>query len=180
MKLDNRSIHRDLAYFYVGLILAFSFSGIILNHRRVWYPMDYVYESKEVSLEKSRLSATMSEEEVKSLVSSLDLEYDSHRVRDNNLRVDFKDEGILNVNMESGDATLEYRRLTPLLGHTMYLHKTTNNFWIWYSDIFGLAMIVIAITGMFISKGKFSFSKRGWKLMAAGLVFPIIILIVFG
>ena len=50
MKVTNRSLHRDFAYFYVGLIIAFSFSGIILNHRQDWYPMDYTYESKDVTL----------------------------------------------------------------------------------------------------------------------------------
>jgi hypothetical protein len=61
----------------------------------------------------------------------------------------------------------------------MFLHKTTNSFWIWYSDIFGVAMLVIAITGMLITKGKNSFSKRGWKLALAGLLFPIVFLILF-
>ncbi len=51
MKVTNRSLHRDLAYFYVGLIISFSLSGIILNHRKDWYPMNYTYESKEVTLE---------------------------------------------------------------------------------------------------------------------------------
>lgn len=50
MNLTHRQIHRDVAYFYVGLILAFSFSGIILNHRQSWYPTEYAYESEEVTL----------------------------------------------------------------------------------------------------------------------------------
>ena len=50
MNLTNRNIHRDIAYFYIGLIIAFAFSGIILNHRRDWYPMDYVYEAKDVQV----------------------------------------------------------------------------------------------------------------------------------
>ena len=50
MKITNRSLHRDIAYFYVGLLIAFSLSGIILNHRQDWYPMDYTYESKPVNI----------------------------------------------------------------------------------------------------------------------------------
>ena len=49
MKITNRSLHRDIAYFYVGLIIAFSFSGIILNHRQDWYPMDYTYEATSIA-----------------------------------------------------------------------------------------------------------------------------------
>jgi hypothetical protein len=49
-KITNRGLHRDIAYFYVGLLIAFSFSGIILNHRKDWYPKEYVIDSKEVNL----------------------------------------------------------------------------------------------------------------------------------
>ncbi len=53
MKLTARNIHRDFAYFYVGLIISFSLSGIFLNHRQVWHPMKYQYAAKEISLTKS-------------------------------------------------------------------------------------------------------------------------------
>jgi hypothetical protein len=62
----------------------------------------------------------------------------------------------------------------------MKIHKSTSNWWIYYSDIFALSLITIAITGTFIIKaGKFSFKSRGWKLALAGLVFPLIFLFVF-
>jgi hypothetical protein len=56
------------------------------------------------------------------------------------------------------------------------LHQTTNSAWIWYSDIFGGAMIIIALTGMFIASGKYSFKKRGWWLALAGVAFPLVFL----
>jgi hypothetical protein len=28
-----RNLHRDLGYFYIGLIISFAFSGILMNHR---------------------------------------------------------------------------------------------------------------------------------------------------
>ena len=39
-------------------------------------------------------------------------------------------------------------------------------------------MILIALTGMFIPMGRNGFRKRGWKLMLAGLVFPLLFLFV--
>jgi len=182
MKLTHRNIHRDFAYFYVGLILAFSFSGIILNHRQDWYPMDYSYDTKEVQLEiPTDKSAFESEDYIKEISEQWQLasEYDDHRVRDNELRIFYDDNVILDADITTGKGILEYKRKVPFLGHTMFLHKTTNKFWIWYSDIFGIAMLTIAITGMFLVKGKNSFKKRGWKLALAGLIFPSIILIIF-
>ncbi|MBT8301610.1 MAG: hypothetical protein KJO63_09780, partial [Maribacter sp.] len=90
MKLTNRNIHRDIAYFYLGLILAFSFSGIILNHRQDWYPMDYSYETKEVELEiPVDVVQLDSQEYIKAISTQWDLAdaYDSHRIRENELRV---------------------------------------------------------------------------------------------
>ena len=72
---------------------------------------------------------------------------------------------------------LEFKRKVPFLGHTMYLHKTTNKAWIWYSDIFGVAMLIIAFTGILIPMGKNGFKNRGWKLALLGLIFPLIFLI---
>jgi hypothetical protein len=59
----------------------------------------------------------------------------------------------------------------------MKLHKNTSEWWIYYSDIFGISLIVIAVTGaLMIPYGKFTFKKRGWKLAIAGLVFPLLFL----
>ena len=39
-----RSIHRDFGYFYLGLIISFAFSGILMNHRESWHPEKYTTE----------------------------------------------------------------------------------------------------------------------------------------
>ena len=179
MKITNRSLHRDFAYFYVGLIIAFSFSGIILNHRQDWYPMDYTFEAKEVALSLPKEANAITKEFLVNATKEFDVEYNSHRVRDGKLRVYFKNNAILDADMETGKGELEFKRKTPFIGHTMYLHKTTNNFWIWYSDIFGAAMLLIAITGILIPAGKNGFKKRGWKLAVAGMLFPLLFLILF-
>ena len=176
MKVTNRQLHRDVAYFYVGLILAFSFSGIILNHRQSWYPTEYAYESEEVQLNMPQ--GELTEDRIRELTVPFELEYQSHRVRGNSLRVDFAGNNILEVNTADGKGVLEARRTMPFLGHTIKLHKSTDTAWIWYSDIFGAGMILIAITGMMIPMGKNGFNRRGWKLMVAGLVFPLLFLFV--
>lgn len=56
------------------------------------------------------------------------------------------------------------------------LHVDTSKWWIYYSDIFGVAMLIIAFTGMCIQKGANSFWGRGWKLALVGIIFPLIFL----
>lgn len=179
MKITNRSLHRDFAYFYVGLIIAFSFSGIILNHRQDWYPMDYTYENKDIQLNLPENVKDISKEFLIEETKSFDVKYDGHRVRNEKLRIYFKDNAVLDADLKTGKGSLEFKRKVPIIGHSMYLHKSTNSFWIWYSDIFGVAMLLIAITGILIPSGKNGFSKRGWKLAVLGMLFPILFLVLF-
>lgn len=178
-KVTNRSLHRDFAYFYVGLIIAFSFSGIILNHRQDWYPMDYTFEAKEVSLTLPEDQKAIDKDFIINNTKDLEVTYNSHRIRNGELRVYFTSNAIMDVDLKTGKGELEFKRKVPFIGHTMYLHKSTNSFWIWYSDIFGVAMLLIAITGMLIPAGKYGFKRRGWKLAIAGMLFPLLFLILF-
>ncbi|CAM1354321.1 MULTISPECIES: PepSY-associated TM helix domain-containing protein [Tenacibaculum] len=178
MKITNRNLHRDLAYFYVGLIIAFSFSGIILNHRQDWYPMDYTYENKPFELKIPLEEKELTKEYISNLTKDIG-KYDGHRVRNGKIRVYFKDNIILDADAKTGNGTIEYKRKVPIVGHSMYLHKSTNSFWVWYSDIFGVAMLVIAITGVLIPLGKKGFKGRGWKLAVVGMLFPLLFLILF-
>ncbi len=77
------------------------------------------------------------------------------------------------VDLSTGKGKLETYKITPILGQMTQLHVDTSKWWIYYSDIFGVAMLVIAITGMFIQKGDNSFWKRGWKLSLVGIIFPL-------
>lgn len=179
MKLTARNIHRDLAYLYLGLIISFSISGIFLNHRRTWHPMRYEYASNEIQLNQDLM---VSEKLVDN--AYIDKFTESVAIEDQ-LRRFAVDKGVLRVSygnheaevdLSTGKGTIGEYRKTPLLGQMTELHVTTNNWWIYYSDIFGIAMLTIAITGMFIAKGSGSFKNRGWKLAVAGIIFPLIFL----
>lgn len=173
---DARKWHRDTAYFFVGLIISFSISGIALNHRATWNPRQYVVSSEEIKLDTADVTE-YDEAYSKSVLAQWQLtdKYQSERLRGENLRIYF-DGGIVDINTTTGEGTLEYVRTRPVLSEMTYLHQTTNEAWIWYSDIFGLGMLFITITGMFIARGKDSFKRRGWKLALIGIVFPLVFL----
>ena len=181
MKLKLRSIHKDFAYFYIGLIIAFSVSGIILNHRQDWYPMDYTYEQRDVELTiPTEISQLDTKEYILDQTKTWEIgsDYDGHRIGNEKLRIYFKDNIIADLDVKTGKGTVEFKRKVPVIGHTMYLHKSTDKLWIWYSDIFGVAMLVIAFTGLFIPVSKNGFKSRGWKLAVLGLIFPFIFLFI--
>jgi uncharacterized protein len=177
MKITARNIHRDFAYFYLGLIIAFSFSGIFLNHRRDWNPRRYTYSSKEISVPTIVHDSLVTEGFIQTFTKDQQIE--------DNLRRFAVEKGVLKISYEKHDVQLELAtgqgkieeyRTTPVLGQMTQLHLDTSKWWIYYSDAFGIAMLTIAITGMFIQKGENSFRSRGWKLALVGIIFPLIFL----
>lgn len=179
MRLSHRSIHRDLGYFYVGLIIAFAFSGIFLNHRQAWYPTNYVFESEPVSVTLPADREAINQGFIDSLSRTWGLEgqLKGFRIRDKTLRITYK-EVIYELDVKTGQGERERYFRVPVLAQSTNLHVETNGLWIWYSDIFGVALLTIAITGMYIQRGKTSFRARGWKLALAGLLFPLLFLFV--
>lgn len=180
MKINERGLHRDIAYFYLGLIISFSISGIALNHRRSWNPQKYTYEKKAVDYTIPGSESEIDEQWLDEFSSAIEVDQSIRKttLEDGAFKV-FYEYDVVTINAKTGSGQHEMVRRIPVLGQMSFLHITTEPMWIWYSDIFGLGMIAIAITGMFISKGKFSFGQRGWKLSLLGIIFPFLILYLF-
>jgi hypothetical protein len=179
MKLTARNSHRDIAYFYVGLIISFSLSGIFLNHRQSWNPRRYSYDKREFSIPIPAGKEAITAEYIDQFTKDQNIKDNLRRfsVEGNNLRISYASNDV-QIDITSGKGKIETYRTTPLLGQMTILHLDTSKWWIYYSDIFGVAMLTIAITGMFIEKGKNSFQGRGWKLALIGIIFPLIFLFI--
>ena len=172
-----RNLHRDLGYFYVGLIISFAFSGILMNHRDHWHPEKYTVETKTVNvapLNEEMITEKYAEKLVKQL--GIDDKMRRHSVKKGMLKISLEKHDV-EIDIATGQGEIVAFHKTPLISHMMKLHKNTSDWWIYYSDIFGISLIVIALTGMFMIKyGKHTFAARGWKLAIAGLLFPLIFL----
>ncbi len=177
MKLTARNTHRDIAYFYLGLIIAFSFSGIFLNHRQDWHPRRYTYNSQEIQLKTQIVKDSVNDRFIAAFTDEFKIKDNLRRfaVDGNNLRISYANNDV-QVDLATGKGKIESYKITPVLGQMTILHVDTSKWWIYYSDVFGVAMLVIAFTGMFIQKGENSFWGRGWKLALIGLIFPLIFL----
>jgi len=178
MALTARNTHRDIAYFFLGLIIAFSISGIFLNHRQTWHPRRYSYSVKEITLPAPMMKEQVTDSFITNFTSSQQIADDLRRfaVDDkNNLKISYAMTDV-QIDLATGAGKIETYRVTPLLAQMTQLHQDTSKWWIYYSDIFGLAMFTMAMTGMFIEKGKNSFRRRGWWLALLGLIFPLIFL----
>lgn len=177
MNITNRGTHRDTAYFFLGLIISFSISGIFLNHRQSWHPRRYTYSTRDITVPAPIVKDSVNETYVKKIASDNGIADEMRRfqVNEKQLRISFVSHDVeIDVNTGSGKVT-QYK-VTPLLGQMTQLHQDTSKWWIYYSDAFGLGMLTLAITGMFIDRGPKGFTNRGWKLALLGIVFPLIFL----
>jgi hypothetical protein len=177
MKLTPRNTHRDIAYFYVGLIISFSISGIFLNHRQSWSPRRYTHDVKGIVIPAPTNKEAINETFISEFSKDNNITDDVRRfsVEGNTLKISYVSHDV-QLDIFTGKGKIETYRTIPLLGHMTQLHMDTSKWWIYYSDVFGVAMLVIAITGMFIERGKNSFKARGWKLAVLGIIFPLIFL----
>ncbi|WP_313805086.1 PepSY-associated TM helix domain-containing protein [Flavobacterium sp.] len=173
-----RAIHREFGYFYLGLIISFAFSGILMNHRDSWHPEKYTTQTKEITVQLPSEDA-ISEKFAENLGKELGVEdkFRRHSIKKGALRISYENTDV-EIDLESGKGEIVSFLKTPIISQTMKLHKNTSNWWIYYSDVFGLSLITIAVTGaMMITAGKNTFKRRGWKLALAGIIFPLIFLL---
>lgn len=172
-----RGLHRDLGYFYIGLIISFAFSGIMMNHREYWHPEKYTVEIKEIEVKLPPVKE-ITEKFAENLGKEFGITDKIRRqnVKEGKFKISFENHDV-EINTETGRGEIVSFIKTPLISQTMQLHKSTSNWWIYYGDIFGISLITIAITGaIMIPAGKFTFKRRGWKLAVAGVIFPLLVL----
>lgn len=173
----NRAIHRDLGYLFFGMVIIYSLSGIAINHLKDWNP-NYIVSSDEFYIEDYK---NLDKEKIKLLIEKYDIDsrYLNHyKPNKNELRVFLKD-GSLTIDLSDGYAWLELSKRRPFFKAMNYLHYNPHVYWTWYSDIFSGCLIIIAISGLFILKGKKGITRRGAWLTSLGILIPIVFLILF-
>ncbi|MFM2213671.1 MAG: hypothetical protein RL427_934 [Bacteroidota bacterium] len=172
-----RNLHRDLGYFYIGLIISFALSGILMNHRESWHTEKYTIETKAIDVKlptEDKINETFADSLGKAL--GIEDKIRRHKVDEGKFKISFEKHD-LEIDLTSGKGEIVSYIKTPIISQMMKLHKNTSNWWIYYGDIFGISLIIIAITGaLMIPAGKFTFKQRGWKLAIAGIVVPLLVL----
>ena len=173
----NRIIHRDFGYFFFGMTIIYALSGIAINHIKDWNP-NYIIKTKNISV---NIPDEINKIEVLNILKILNEEknYKKHYFpKEDQLKVFIKN-GTLTLNLNSGKGIIEKIKVRPIFKPMNYLHYNPIKWWTWFSDIFAGALILIAISGLFILKGKKGITKRGAWLTILGILIPVIYLLIF-
>ena len=177
----NNILHRDIGYISVGLIIIYSISGIAVNHISEWNP-NYIIE-KHIRFITPLTDSTLSSEQIiKKITNELNI-HDSIKSffrRDKNRLDIFLDSKTISAELPTGKVNIEIVRNRTIIKETNFLHlNNPKRAWTYVADLFAIALIFLAVSGLFVLKGKNGFSGRGKWLMLIGFLIPIIFLIIY-
>ena len=174
----SRILHRDIGYFFIGTTIIYGLSGIALNHMNDWNP-NYKVENEQF---QTTIPLTQNDQ-IKDNISKLLTEiapkevYKKHYYpEDDIIKVFLKGGSSIVVNTSTGEGRSEYLRKRMVFYEVNYLHYNPNKWWMWFSDIFAGALILFAVTSLFMVKGKKGISGRGGIYTALGIIIPLLFL----
>ena len=176
-----RNIHRELSFFFAGVICIYAISGICLNHKR-----DF---NSNITITRIELSMagqfpfdadSVSKEMVNGYIAQMpDVEtYTKHSsVGENSLKMFFKGGSSLEINMNDGKAMYEKIRTRPVFSSLNRLHYNPTRWWTWFSDIFAVCLLLITLTGLFMIKGPKGIIGRGGIEFLIGILIPLMFIL---
>ncbi|MFA7082676.1 MAG: PepSY-associated TM helix domain-containing protein [Bacteroidales bacterium] len=175
----SRTIHRDLSFFFSGIILVYAFSGIFLNHKAD-FNSNYSIKKYDFVVEGNYplIQSDFSAERVKTeLLTPYDetKNYTKHYFPDSlTMKVFLKGGSSMVLSLETGKGVYESVKKRQIISSINRLHYNPNKWWTIFSDIFIGSLIIITITGLIMNKGKKGIMGRGGIELIIGIIIPLL------
>lgn len=169
-----RWLHREFGYLLVGLTLIYCVSGLAVNHAHHWNP-NYVQSRELTRIEPVGSGPTL---EITPLVlERLALDEpvkNTWRAAPDVLQV-FLAGTKLSVNLESGEVLREAISRRAWFYEFNFMHLNTGKgVWTIFADVYAALLIVITISGIFLTRGAKGLVGRGGVLMVLGILLPLV------
>lgn len=168
-----RNTHRDLGFLMVGVCLVYAVSGILLNHMN---GKDPAYKTVENSL---NVGKDLSTKDItllwqrKSELPELRKVFKENETTYNLML----DGGIGKYDTKTGLVQYEHHTKRELIYWINKLHYNKVNGWSFMADFFAASLIFFAISGLFITSKKYGIAGRGKWLLIAGILIPVLFII---
>jgi hypothetical protein len=167
-----RAVHRDIGYLAVGFTVIYALSGIAMNHIDDWDPNFHATEITRtiapIGAELSDAEATRRIAEAAGASGAID---DLYRAGDE-VRLSYQNGTKLTA---IGDTLTVQRRRDRLFFRVAdWLHATRGKpAWKFIADLYAGLLLYLAISGIFMIKGRLGLRWRGAALIALGLAAPL-------
>lgn len=175
-----RIIHRDLSYFFAGVVIIYAVSGIVLNHKRD-FNSDYSIRRSEVQLPGTfPQSQEVDSQTAREMLRAVDPDarYAKHYASgEDRIKIFVAGGSILEVELQTGKAVYEKLTRRPIISSMNRLHYNPNRWWTRFSDVFAVSLLLITLTGLVMVPGRNGLKGRGGIELAAGIAIPILFLL---
>jgi hypothetical protein len=179
----NRWIHRELGFLFFGMTIIYGISGIALNHHvaRHWNP-GIISHSSIVQYPETLRKADVDRNTIEKILEITEEKdnYKQYYFPDEDHLMIYLKGGHILLSMETGSMQITKVRNRPVFRELNYLHyNKPKKLWTWFSDLYAFGLILIAISGLFLIKGKKGISGRGGVLTIIGILIPMALLIIY-
>lgn len=175
-----RLVHRDVSFFFAGMVLIYAISGLVMNHRDSINPNYSVERHVYTATHPLPAQASISPNDVKALLQPIGEadNYTKHYFPEpGQMKVFLKGGSSLVMNLSTRQVIYEEVTRRPLLGAMSKLHYNPGSWWTYFADAFAVALILITLTGLFMVKGSRGLWGRGGIELLAGLLVPLAFLL---
>ena len=161
----------------MGLTVIYAVSGIAVNHMHHWNP-NYKVQRVEERLQPipqgdRQVMVALAVERLK--LPGMPVE--SFRPSPERLQL-FYDGWSVDVDVVAGVAQVERPKDRIILRDSNFLHLNhPKGSWTYVADAYALLLLFLAVSGMFVLKGKTGLAGRGKWWILAGLAVPVLYLI---
>jgi len=170
----TRILHRDIGYIATGLTVIYAISGIAVNHIQDWNP-NYKIEKSTVVLDSIPSNLTKDEMVLFVLksIGETGVVKNTFRASPNELEI-FVDGNTILVDYTTKEVQQEKFNTRFIVKESNDLHlNKPKGIWTYVADLFAVALLFLAISGLFMIKGKNGIKGRGAWLTIAGILIPI-------
>ena len=169
-----RAIHRDVGYLAVGFTIIYALSGIAMNHVDDW---NYNYNASERTLTITPVPDDATDEQAAKLVADAagkGAAKDVFRAGDE-VRLEYADG--TKVTAIGAEVTVQEVKSRFFFRAATWLHAAKGKQgWKYIADVYAVLLLYLAISGLFMIKGKLGLKWRGTILVAVGVAVPVIYL----
>ncbi|MEP6862791.1 MAG: PepSY-associated TM helix domain-containing protein [Deltaproteobacteria bacterium] len=171
-----RAIHRDFGYLAVGFTLIYAVSGIAQNHIEDWG--DVSFKATERTLALPAIPDTTPEiVAVKSIADAVGMGAPTtHSRAGDEIRLEYANgsKATAIVGAKDTTVTVQARSRRAFIGLANWLHTARHkNAWKYIADSYAVLLLYLALSGIFMIKGKLGLKWRGTILISTGILVPV-------
>lgn len=173
-----RAIHRDVGYLAIGFTIIYAVSGIAMNHIDDWDP-SFDATERVVAITPIADDAT-DDAAVAQVVAAAGTGTPDEIFRaGDEVRLGYEDG--TRVTAIGDTVTIQQRSSRVFFRVAVWLHATRGKqAWKYISDVYAVLLLYLAISGLFMIKGKLGLRWRGTLLVGAGVAVPVLYLVLSG